>query len=94
MSKVKVAKLRSKAGNRLPKAVSRKVIRSSSGRFMDVFTVDANSPTFEDDLTYVYRANVIGARRENERLFGSADGFRKAMKQTTSSGQSDAFRKK
>jgi hypothetical protein len=94
VSKVKVAKLAIKHGNRRPKAVARTVVRRSNGRMMEVFTVDANSPTFDDDLTYVYRENVANARRENERLFGSADGFGKAARRFKSSGLSDGIQKK
>jgi hypothetical protein len=61
---------------------------------MDVYTVDANSPTFDDDLTYVYKTNVANARRENEKLFGSADGFQKPIRRIKSSGSLNAIRKK
>lgn len=61
---------------------------------MDIFTLKANSPTFDDDLTYVYQANVIKARRENKRLFGSAEGFRTLARRVKSSGSSNGARKK
>jgi hypothetical protein len=72
MAKLVVAKLRSPAKNRNPIAKTR--VRNHAGRYVDVFTVDANSPSFDNDLTRVFSRNVAAARRENKRLFGSADG--------------------
>jgi len=72
---VKVAKLKTKAGKNRPRSIGKTVARDSHGHFMDIFTLDANSPTFDDDLTFVYRANVAKARRENQKLFGSPDGI-------------------
>jgi len=91
---VKVAKLKMKTGKGRPRSVGKTVARSSSGRIMDIFTLDSNSPTFDDDLTYVYRANVAKARRENEKLFGSADGIRTRVRRGKSSGSLNAARKK
>ncbi len=71
---VKVARLKTKSGKSRPRSVGKAVARDSSGRLMDIFTLDANSPTFDDDLTFVYRSNVAKARRENVKLFGSPDG--------------------
>jgi hypothetical protein len=52
---------------------------NSEGRRVRVLCADVNSPTFDDDLTYVFQRNIARARRENKKLFGSADGpkFRK-----------------
>lgn len=55
-------------------------MRNSSGKFINFFTLDANSASFDDDLTFVYRENVLGARRENKRLFGSPDGSKHMTK--------------
>ena len=38
-------------------------------------SLDSNSATFDDDLTYDVRKNVAKARRENKKLLGSADGI-------------------
>jgi hypothetical protein len=76
MIKVVVGKLGSKktAKRGAPVNVKKRQVRQADGRSVRVFTLDANSPTFDDDLTYVYSANVADARRENVKLFGSADG--------------------
>jgi hypothetical protein len=70
MTKVVVAKL--KTGK--PKAVSKTRVRTRAGQVMTVFTVGANTESFDDDLTRVFSENVAAARRENTRLFGSPDG--------------------
>jgi hypothetical protein len=46
----------------------------SDGRRVRVPSADINSPTFDDDLTYVFQRNIARARRENKKLFGSANG--------------------
>jgi hypothetical protein len=74
MVKLVVSKLRTPK-RKARSAVSKSRVRNHAGRYVDVFTVDANSASFEDDLTQVFRQNVAAARRENKRLFGSADGF-------------------
>jgi hypothetical protein len=47
---------------------------NTNGRRVRVFSADVNSPTFDGDLFYVLQRNIARARRENKRLFGSADG--------------------
>jgi hypothetical protein len=47
---------------------------NSQGRRVRVLFADVNSPTFDDDLLYVFQRNVAKARREDKKLFGSADG--------------------
>lgn len=77
MIKVVVGKLGSTAARkRKPVTVGRRQVRKADGRTVRVFTLDANSATFDDDLMYVYSTNVADARRENAELFGSADGPR------------------
>jgi len=61
-------------------SVRQKVLRDSKGRAVRVMALDANSTTFSDDLTLVFRRNVAKARRENKRLFGSPSGFRPKAK--------------
>jgi hypothetical protein len=68
-SKLRTAK--KKAGS-----VREKRVRDPNGKYVRVLCLDANSPTFTDDLTTVFRKNVARARRENKKLFGSADGPR------------------
>jgi hypothetical protein len=77
VTKVVVRKLGPKNGKHRPASVAETRVRSASGRFMDVYTVDDRSRTFDDDLTYVFRSNIDKARRENRKLFGSPDGRRK-----------------
>lgn len=87
MVKVVVGELGSKksAKNRPPAHVKKQQLRASSGRTVRVFTIDANSPTFDEDLTYVYSANVAHARRENRKMFGSSDGLKVQGKTKTNS---------
>lgn len=61
-------------------SVRQKMLRNSEGRSVRVLTLDANSATFSDDLTLVFRRNVARARRENKRLFGSPSGLRPKKK--------------
>lgn len=55
------------------RSVSRKRIRDGAGRLMDVHTVDADSRTLTNDLTFVFRRSVDRARRENKRVLGVND---------------------
>jgi hypothetical protein len=52
--------------------VREKRIRTESGSKV-VFTIDAASGTFDQDLTYVFGRNVARARRENKRVTGALD---------------------
>ena len=61
-------------------SVREKLLRNSDGRFVRVLSLDANSATFDDDLTTVFSRNVAKARRENKKLFGSASGVRAKKK--------------
>lgn len=54
-------------------AIAQTRVRDASGHVVRYFTIDAKSPTFEDDLTQVYKSNVSKARSENKRLFGNPD---------------------
>jgi hypothetical protein len=95
MIKVIVSKVGSKktAKGGAPVNVKKRRVRQPGGRTVSVFTLDANSPTFDDDLTYVYSANVADARRENVKLFGSADGTKAPIgKAKSSSGHARAKR--
>ena len=94
MAKVVVRKIdvkNGKAGAR--PGVKKTRARDSAGQPMQIYTLDARSPTFGDDLTYVYQANVANARNENRRLFGSEDGP-KGLKLVISAGARHGRRKK
>jgi len=56
-----------------PRSVTKKRVAKPGGGWKTVFVLDVNSPSFEEGLHYVFCKNVAKARRENKRLFGSAD---------------------
>lgn len=53
-------------------SVKAKRVKTADGRTMTLLTIDADSKTFGDDLSYVFKKNVAKARRENKRLLGSS----------------------
>lgn len=59
-----------------PKGVTTRRVTTETGEKVTIRAVDANSPTFGEDFLYVFTKNVEAARRENKRLFGSADGVK------------------
>ena len=102
MVKLVVAKVAPKNGKRRRRAVSQRRVRDQNGEFMTQFWVDTNSPTFDDDLTSVFKGNVTRARQANTYMFGSPEGFRKTSEKAAekfvqmvkSFGSSDGARKK
>jgi hypothetical protein len=48
-------------------SVRKKRVRDASGKLTTVLAIDANSPTFERDLTFVFAKNVAAARRNNRK---------------------------
>jgi len=72
MVKVIVRKIDSKKNARR-RTIAKTHIRDASGKPAGYFTIDTRSPTFEDDLTRVYKANVAKARSENKKFFGAPD---------------------
>jgi len=56
-------------------SVAEKRLRNAEGKLVRVLSIDANSKTFDSDLTELFRKNVAKARRENKRLLGSASGM-------------------
>jgi hypothetical protein len=54
-------------------SVREKLVRRPDGRRVKVLAIDAHSPSFGDDLTYVFKKNVARARRENKKLVGAWD---------------------
>ena len=55
-------------------SVRHKTMRTVDGKYVRVVSLDANSETFVDDLTTVFKINVRKAREENKKRLGSADG--------------------
>ena len=55
-------------------SVGEKRVRDAeSGKLVTVRTLDGQSKTFGEDLTYVFTRNVAKARRENKQVTGVAD---------------------
>jgi len=54
-------------------SVATKRVKSAEGKTVTLHTIDADSQTFGDDFSYVFRQNVKRARQENKRLTGIAD---------------------
>jgi len=76
VTKVVFAKLATDTRERATKkgtSVAERRLRGADGKVIVVKTVDADSPTLTEDLTYVFSSNVAKARRDNKRIFGSAD---------------------
>ena len=67
---------RVKRAGRKPEGVTKRQVTTESGDKVTIRAVDANSPTFGEDFLYVFSKNVEAARKENKRLFGSADGVK------------------
>jgi hypothetical protein len=55
------------------RGIGKKRVVSANGRTKTLLVLDVNSPSFDEDLHYAFSRNVAKARRENKRLFGSAD---------------------
>lgn len=56
-----------------PPGVTEQRVRSRDGKLVTIRKVDLASPTFGEDMLYVFRKNVAAARRENKRVTGVAD---------------------
>ena len=72
---VKVVYASLKPANAKAKAatVQTKRVKSREGKVVTIHTVNADSRTFGEDLSYVFRQNVKKARRENKRRTGLSD---------------------
>jgi hypothetical protein len=92
--KVVTRRLTPKNGARRRGAIAKRRLRGPDGKLVEQFWIDANSKTFDDDLTRVFTINVTRARQANTAAFGSPDGFRKPEKRLKSSGLSDGVAKK
>ena len=64
MTKVVFAPLKTKG----PVSVKKSRVRGPDGKLTTIFSIDANSPTFGDDIAYVFKKNVEKARRQNREL--------------------------
>jgi hypothetical protein len=79
---------------KLRRKVSERRVRGRDGQFMSFFTVDANSATFDDDLTYVFAKNVSRARQANKKMFGSPEGLKKSIHKLSRPGSLNGVAKK
>ena len=73
MANVDFTSLRPKKAKRKPVSVKTKRVLDRTGALITLHTIDADSATFDSDLSYVFERNVAKARRENRRLFGFSD---------------------
>jgi hypothetical protein len=74
MTRVIVQKLGAKNGSkRVRSSVVSKSIHKPNGDRIRILSVDANSPTFGNDLSIIFERNVAKARRANKKKFGSPD---------------------
>lgn len=77
MAKVVVKKLAKSTARQIGArgaAISSKRVGDLHGGSTTLVTIDADSKTFANDLTYVFGKNVAKARRENKRITGALDG--------------------
>ena len=72
MTRIVVKKLSGK-GRRVRSSVVSKSVHKPSGERTRILSVDANSPTFGNDLSIIFERNVAKARRANKKKFGSPD---------------------
>jgi hypothetical protein len=74
MPRIIVKKLGGKVGARQAQSsVVSKSVHKPSGERVKILSVDANSPTFGNDLRIIFERNVAKARRANKKKFGSPD---------------------
>jgi hypothetical protein len=74
MTRVVVRKLNGKSGARPARSsVVSKHVHRPTGERIRILSVDANSPTFGNDLSIIFERNVAKARRANKKKFGSPD---------------------
>ncbi|HVV93873.1 MAG TPA: hypothetical protein VHD15_10675, partial [Hyphomicrobiales bacterium] len=68
---VKVVYATLNPSKRRSKPLPKKVV-TRGGKRVTLYTVDADSPTFAEDMTTAFRHSVAAARRENRRLLKPA----------------------
>lgn len=70
---LKAAKPTRKSAAKKKASVTTKRVKGPDGKSLTVHTVDADSRTFGDDISYVFRQNVRKARSENKKIVGLPD---------------------
>jgi hypothetical protein len=68
MAKVVYSSMKPHKLGRKGTSVTTKRVRGPEGRMTTIYQVDASSPTFGDDIGYVFAQNVRRARRANRGL--------------------------
>jgi hypothetical protein len=70
MARVVYAPFKRPKTGKKPRSVTAKRVKTANGKSVTIHTVNADSSTFGDDLTYVFRQNVKRARKANKQLAG------------------------
>jgi hypothetical protein len=74
MAKVIIGKLNApQRRHAAARTVTVKRVRDIEGQVKTLRTLDVVSPTFGEELQYVFRKNVAKARRDNKRAVGAPD---------------------
>jgi hypothetical protein len=73
MTRILVRKLNGRPSRRGRSSVVSKSVHKPNGERVRILSIDANSPTFGNDLSAVFERNVAKARRANKKKFGSPD---------------------
>jgi hypothetical protein len=73
MTRIIVRKLGKNGARHARSSVVSKSIHKPNGERTKILSVDANSPTFGNDLSIIFERNVAKARRANKKKFGSPD---------------------
>ena len=74
MTRIIGKKLSAKNGARHTRSsVVSKSVHKPNGERTKILSIDANSPTFGNDLSIIFERNVAKARRANKKKFGSPD---------------------
>jgi hypothetical protein len=73
MVRIIVRKLSKERSRHIRGSVVSKSLYKPNGERSKILSIDANSPTFANDLTIIFERNVARARRANMKKFGSPD---------------------
>jgi hypothetical protein len=73
MTRIIVKKLGKSGSRHARSSVVSKTVHKPNGQRTKILSVDANSPTFGNDLSIIFERNVAKARRANKKKFGSPD---------------------
>lgn len=75
MGRVRIAPVGNATGKRRSKSVIQKrYVHGPKGKPLELFDIDSNDDSFEDDLTRVFSLNIARAHKANTAIFGSSDG--------------------